>query len=460
MRGLGIDAGAGSISLAVVEDGRLIYSRYALHKGDAKHTLCEMLETMKQELNNTNSGTIEYAAVNRAAAFLFPKAGETEMADRVTALLAGQKLLYPEAQSILEIGAQTSCFVTGLGQEQVLEYAINGECAAGTGAFFEDQMYRLGLPLESYSDYTDRATSVPRLAGRCSVFAKTDLIHRQQEGVSAEDILLGLAYAVVRNFKTSVVRKLPVRKPVLLSGGVVKNRGVIRAVKEIFGLEDGELLWDDCGTVVSAAGLAMLAMERKARVDWERVCRGTSEPVGTRMCESADTCGMGMACSVEGQEAASENQKPGESGKMLPPYHYEKDQLHKTRAPKNGESMWLGVDVGSTSTNLVLIGENQEVLDYCYIRTSGNPARAVEEGLAALKPTMDLAGTPIVQTAVTGSGRYMIAKRLGTEHVLDEITAQARAASYLNPDADTVFEIGGQDSKYISENTVRWWTLR
>ena len=329
MRGLGIDAGAGSISLAVVEDGRLIYSRYALHKGDAKHTLCEMLETMKKELNHTYPGVIEYAAVNRAAAFLFPEAGEMEMADRVTALLAGQKLLYPEAQSILEIGAQTSCFLTGLGRDQVMEYAVNGERAAGTGAFFEDQMYR--LPLESYSDYTDRATSVPRLAGRCSVFAKTDLIHRQQEGVSAEDILLGLAYAVVRNFKTSVVRKHPVRKPVLLSGGVVKNRGVIRAVKEIFGLEDGEMVCDDCGTVVSAAGLAMLAMEWKVRVDWEWICGETSEPVGTRMCENADTCDMGMACSVEGQEAASENQEPGESGKMLPPYQYEKDPHTKTR---------------------------------------------------------------------------------------------------------------------------------
>lgn len=463
MRGLGIDAGAGSISLAVVEDGRLIYSRYALHKGDAKHTLCDMLETMKQELNNTDPGTIEYAAVNRAAAFLFPEAGETEMADRVTALLAGQKLLYPEARSILEIGAQTSCFLTGLGREQVLEYAVNGECAAGTGAFFEDQMYRLGLPLESYSDYTDRATSVPRLAGRCSVFAKTDLIHRQQEGVSAEDILLGLAYAVVRNFKTSVVRKLPVRKPVLLSGGVVKNRGVIRAVKEIFDLGQGELLWDDCGTIVSAAGLAAIAMERKVCVDWERMCgeapdgnenvavSSECEKTLETMCSVAgaeESCCAGMhgATDCHGVEPACST----ELCQMLLPYHYEKDQLHKTRVPKPGESLWLGVDVGSTSTNLVLIGENQDVLDYCYIRTSGNPARAVEEGLAQLKPTMDLAGTPIVQIAVTGSGRYMIAKKLGTEHVLDEITAQARAASYLNPDADTVFEIGGQDSKYIS----------
>lgn len=438
MRGLGIDAGAGSISLAVVENGRLIYSRYALHKGEAKHTLCEMLKSMKQELNHTYPGTIEYAAVNRAAAFLFPEAGEMEMADRVTALLAGQKLLYPEAQSILEIGAQTSCFLTGLNREQVLEYAVNGECAAGTGAFFEDQMYRLGLPLESYSDYTDRATSVVRLAGRCSVFAKTDLIHRQQEGVSAEDILLGLAYAVVRNFKTSVVRKLPVRKPVLLSGGVVKNRGVIRAVKEIFSLEEEELLCDDCGTIVSAAGLAAIAMERKAHVDWEQMCGEMEGAVCDDMCGGTE------------QSIASENQKQSEFGRRLPLYHYEKEQLHKTRAPKPGESIWLGVDVGSTSTNLVLIGENQEVLDYCYIRTSGNPARAVEEGLAQLKPTMDMAGTPIVQTAVTGSGRYLIAKKLETEHVLDEITAQARAASYLNPDADTVFEIGGQDSKYIS----------
>lgn len=88
---------------------------------------------------------------------------------------------------------------------------MNGECAAGTGAFFEDQMYRLGLPLSAYSEYVRRAKSVPRLAGRCSVFAKTDLIHRQQEGVPVEDILLGLSYAVsailnprcVRSFRCS-----------------------------------------------------------------------------------------------------------------------------------------------------------------------------------------------------------------------------------------------------------------
>lgn len=432
MRGLGIDAGAGSISLAVVEEGKLIYSSYALHKGDAKQTLVCLLRKMQQELNHTNPGTIEYAAVNHAAAFLFPALEEKASADRVTALLAGRSLLYPQAESILEIGAQTSCFLTGMGKDQVLEYAVNGECAAGTGAFFEDQMYRLGLPLEAYSDYTDQARSVPRLAGRCSVFAKTDLIHRQQEGISTEDILLGLAYAVVRNFKTTVVRKLPIRKPVLLSGGVVKNRGVIRAVREIFGLQEDELICEENGTVLSAAGLAALAIERKAKAKWGWMCGEKKAPKRVKVTEA---------------EKTSESEK---TNTKLPSFYYEKSALHKTRLPRRGETLWLGVDVGSTSTNLVLIGENQEVLDYCYIRTQGNPVRAVEKGLETLKKTIDQAGSTIAGTAVTGSGRYLIAKKLGTDKVLDEITAQARAASFLNPDVDTVFEIGGQDSKYIS----------
>lgn len=95
-----------------------------------------------------------------------------------------------------------------------------------------------------------KAQSVPRLAGRCSVFAKTDLIHRQQEGVPVSDILLGPSYAVVRNFKAAVVRRLPVRKPLLVAGGVVENEGVRRAVAEIF---------EKSGRILSAVGLASLA---------------------------------------------------------------------------------------------------------------------------------------------------------------------------------------------------------
>ncbi|MBQ9991140.1 MAG: CoA-substrate-specific enzyme activase [Lachnospiraceae bacterium] len=336
--------------------------------------------------------------------------------DRIQALLAGKKRLYPEVGSIVEMGAQSSVFLTGLKPGEQLAYAVNGECAAGTGSFFEDQMYRLGLPIDSYSDYVRRAKTIPRLAGRCSVFAKTDLIHRQQEGVSSEDILLGLAYAVVRNFKATVVRKMEIHKPLLLAGGVVKNEGVKRALLDIFSLKEEELVCEDEGSILSAVGMALLGLERK---------------IAFRP-ESIDS-GQKLTAAQEGR---------------LVEMDYDKDELHRTRPLISGEKLWLGVDVGSTSTNLVLIGEDGKVIDYQYLRTAGDPAGAVEKGLAFWKEKYK-EDFVLEGKAVTGSGRYYIAKLLDTTNVLDEITAQARAAAYQCPEVDTVFEIGGQDSKFI-----------
>ena len=101
---------------------------------------------------------------------------------------------------------------------------MNESCAAGTGSFFEDQMNRLGLSIEDYSSIVGQAQGIPRLSGRCTVFAKTDIIHRQQEGVPEADILLGLCYAMVRTYKATIVRGMGVGK-VRLTGGEPFQRG-------------------------------------------------------------------------------------------------------------------------------------------------------------------------------------------------------------------------------------------
>ena len=82
---------------------------------------------------------------------------------------------------------------------------MNSSCSAGTGLFLEEQVFRLGIKLEDFSDYTDKATSIPRIAGRCSVFSKTDMIHHQQNGTKIEDILLELSYALARNYRFRVL---------------------------------------------------------------------------------------------------------------------------------------------------------------------------------------------------------------------------------------------------------------
>ena len=122
-------------------------------------------------------------------------------------------------------------------------------------------MQRLGLPLDSYSDLVTRAQSVPRLSGRCSVFAKTDIIHRQQEGVPVEDILQGLCHATVKAFKATIVRSLPVEKPLALAGGTLLNAGVVRAVREVFDLGEDELLADPQLVNAQAVGAALAAAE-------------------------------------------------------------------------------------------------------------------------------------------------------------------------------------------------------
>lgn len=120
-------------------------------------------------------------------------------------------------------------------------------------------MSRLGLSIEDYSKLVDQATSVPRLSGRCAVFAKTDIIHRQQEGVCTPDILLGLCYAMIKNYKATIVRDLLVDKPVAFCGGVTKNRGVIRAIKEVFDLQENELIISEYASFAGAAGAALHA---------------------------------------------------------------------------------------------------------------------------------------------------------------------------------------------------------
>ena len=177
-------------------------------------------------------------------------------------------------------------------------------------------MQRLGLPLESYSDLVARAQSVPRLSGRCSVFAKTDIIHRQQEGVPVEDILQGLCHATVKAFKATIVRNLPVEKPVALAGGVLENAGVVRAVREVFDLAEGELLANEKLVCAQAVGAALAAAEGAGGRDGERIAAGDGAGLHVAGAGAASGASAGLASlaalrsALEGSQAAQADDLP------------------------------------------------------------------------------------------------------------------------------------------------------
>ncbi len=234
---------------------------------------------------------------------------------KMPAMTLGAAVMAPGARSIVQVGAQNAFFVTGVADGRAPQFAMNEGCAAGTGSFFEDQMGRLGLSIEGYSDIVERASTAPRLSGRCAVFAKTDIIHRQQEGVPIEDILLGLCYAMVKSYKATIVRKMPVEAPVLLAGGVVRNAGVVRAVRDVFKLDEGDLIADTAGVYVQAAGAAAHAAKgRSMRADTMLSCPSTLATIAAletglsrKHCLGLRPCPTGLRCrcGICGQAAAS-----------------------------------------------------------------------------------------------------------------------------------------------------------
>lgn len=420
MNGIGLDCGNTTVKLVLLSPtGELLWSKTAAHRGSAIPAARRLLG----ELLQWDSGVCGCPVVLTGSAgerLLEICPGLSNLGD-IPAIHRGVILLAPETRSVIEIGSQSARFLTGFGSELPPQFAVNEHCAGGTGSFFEDQMSRLGLRIEDYSNLVAQAESIPRLSGRCAVFAKTDIIHRQQEGIPTPDILLGLCYAMVRNYKAVIVRSLPVERPVALCGGVAQNAGVVQAVKAVFGLEEEDLIIPDPFLHAAAVGAALAAQE-------------------------AETCSMGeLLASLCGQPAAA-GRLVRRSPLSQPAGASLTDPASSGVIPLEGCA--LGIDVGSTSTDLVLMDPDGGLIDFQYLRTAGDPEGAVRRGLEHLRERFG--ELPLLAVGVTGSGRERIGRLIGADAVRDEITAQARAAVHWVPDADTVFEIGGQDSKYIS----------
>lgn len=420
---IGIDIGSASACIALLNEHReLMKHRYLILNGASKENRQLLQEVINEILPKENVYKI---AVSGSGSEILNLPSVNE----ISAMAAGAQYVAAGANSVMEIGGGSSKYIVGL-QKEHIQFALNDNCSAGTGSFFAAQMQRLGLPLQEYSSMVAKAKSIPHIAGRCSVFAKTDIIHSQQAGVSIEDILLGLCYAVVRNYKASVAGKLILQKPVLLAGGTALNKGVVDAVKDVFNLEDSELIVPEEAPVVTAIGTALLAKD------------------------------MGKDLHANQVEGIFDNVKIMKSERSgLPPLqdpHTDLNSLQNIQPFVPGAGYYLGIDIGSTSTNLVLLNEDEEVVHFQYLRTKGNPKAAVRQGFEELVGRFG-SDLQLKAVATTGSGRHYMGKLIGADTVQDEITAQATAAVRFMPEVDTVMEIGGQDSKYIhiAEGLVR-----
>ena len=341
--------------------------------------------------------------------------------------------VYPQVRTVFEIGGESSKYIR-LAGGNIVDYDRSGECAAGTGSFLDQQALRMQYSVEEVGCVAGGASCAARIAGRCSVFAKSDMIHAQQKGYSPAEILRGLCDAVARNFKSSIVKGRPVEAPVALIGAVSQNSGVTGALREAFGLAESALLVPEQYAWCGAIGTAMLEAEepqKRSILEIHRLRQHSEESV-------QDTHPLSTENVVQLRDRVGAYVAPAGDG-PIPAY--------------------LGLDIGSVSTNVVAIDEFGTVIHDVYLRTAGRPIEAVQQGLAEVAEQW---GTRLQIRGVgtTGSGRELIAEFVGADVVNDEITAHKTGAVHISSTlggepVDTIFEIGGQDSKFISiENGV------
>ena len=254
---LGIDLGSVTAKIACLDgENRLIHGEYVRTQG------CP-LEATKEGLRRTREAvgaTIEVvrAGVTGSGRHLIARlVGAAVVKNEITAHAVAASAFVPGVQTILEIGGQDSKIIL-IRNGVAVDFAMNTVCAAGTGSFLDQQAARLGVPVEQFGELALRSTRPARIAGRCAVFAETDMIQKQQSGHDPADLVAGLCRAMVRNYLNNVAKGKEILPVVVFQGGVAANVGIRRALEEELGVE---IVVPPHYGIMGAIGMALIARD-------------------------------------------------------------------------------------------------------------------------------------------------------------------------------------------------------
>jgi predicted CoA-substrate-specific enzyme activase len=257
---LGIDVGSITTKLVVLNERDQVLTKvYLRNSGRPLEAIQQGMEEVLAQLGKTVSidGVATTGSARHLAAYLV---GADLVKNEITAHSIAVIDLFPEAKTIIEIGGQDSKVIV-LRDGVVVDFAMNTVCAAGTGSFLDQQAARLGISIEKFGDLALKASYPVRIAGRCTVFAETDMIQKQQMGHSVEDIVAGLCDSLVKNYLNNVCRGKEIFSPIIFQGGVAANRGIQKAIEREL---ETSLIIPEHFDVMGAIGAAKLVKRTKS----------------------------------------------------------------------------------------------------------------------------------------------------------------------------------------------------
>jgi predicted CoA-substrate-specific enzyme activase len=254
---LGVDVGSVTTKLALLDDhNELTASTYLRTQGKPIIMIQEGLEKVKEQMP-PEAEVCAVATTGSARYLAGVVLGADLVKNEITTHAIAAMHYIPEVQTVIEIGGQDSKIIV-IRDGVVVDFGMNTVCAAGTGSFLDHQASRLDIDIEQFGEHALKSKMPVRIAGRCTVFAESDMIHKQQMGHKTDDIIYGLCQALVRNYLNNVALGKEILPQVVFQGGVAFNRGIVKALNEAL---DTQVIVPPHHELMGAIGAALLARE-------------------------------------------------------------------------------------------------------------------------------------------------------------------------------------------------------
>jgi len=423
---LGIDAGSLYLKICMENGNGDAETRYVPHHG---HPVRALRETVSEMMDGS---PVRVGLTGSLAEQVGEQLG-VEPVDLVRAQVDAVRRAFPEVRNIIDVGGASVTLIRLNSSGEFEGMTRNSLCAAGTGSFLDEQATRLGVDyadLESYPTMEDP----PHIATRCAVFAKSDLIHHQQDGRTRQECWTGLCQGMVRTLLSTLLKGRPLIGPTAVIGGVARNPEIMRRLQQIYGDQIRSIPGSHLAGAIGASSLA-------------------SEEVPPEFFQNlSESRVRGEGTALSTRPALELNLTEYPSWEVEESYTDEEDnEVRVTFLPKGKAPCYMGIDIGSTSTKLLLTDLSGQVLCDVYRKTGGDPIGATRKLFDAL---LELASRRSIEYDIrgcvtTGSGRKMVGLVIGADDIVNEISCHVKGAMHVDPEIDTIFEIGGQDSKYM-----------
>ncbi|MGV2803676.1 2-hydroxyglutaryl-CoA dehydratase [Clostridium perfringens] len=421
---IGIDAGSTTLKCIVLnEEDKILYSNYERHYSKVREKLIEELENIKGIIENKKFKI----AITGSAGYGISKEYNLPFVQEVFATTLAIKRYYDDVDVAIELGGEDAkiIFLTGGFEER-----MNSSCAGGTGAFIDQMAHLMGLTVDEMDNLSLKHENIYEIASRCGVFAKTDIQPLLNQGARKEDISASVFQSVVNQTIGGLAQGRSIEGKIMFLGGPLYFcKGLRERFIKTLKLKDNDVVSPENAQVFVAIGSAIYSKENNKKYEYYELLNIIKE-------NHNEISTMNIIDPLFNSEEEYNEFKE----------RHQKAKVKVSDINNYTGDAYIGIDAGSTTTKVVLIDKEDNILYEYYGSNKGNPIEVVKK---ELKHIYNICGEKIriMGSAVTGYGEELIKKAFSIDFGIVETVAHYIAASHFNPKVDFILDIGGQDIK-------------